>query len=118
MLSNYVTGNNLTPIDVNEKMKVAKGFYGAMIIWSAIPKALPELTFVWRGYNYSNIQVSNYVYLRKLPVLVEVNPGKSLAVARHWCLFTGFQKMIDPWSGTIKSTSTFPATGYALIKKS
>ena len=117
MLYNLVTSRNLNPFDVNERLKANGGFVGAKLLWSGINRALPELKFTWRGYNYQNLRVAQYVYFKNLAVMVQVNPGKALAVLEHWCLYLGYQRMADPWDGKIKSTATYPATGYTLIDR-
>ena len=116
MLINYLEGSNYTPDYVNGKLKQAKAFTGALIIWSRVPIAFPVLKFIKRGHNYSNLEVSNYIYLKKLPVMVEVN-ADSIGGLYHWVLFVGDRKIIDPWRGTIRSTSTYPTTGYSLYQK-
>jgi len=37
---------------------------------------------------------------------------------RHWVLYIGNHQLIDPWTGTIKPTSSYPLVkGYAIIEK-
>jgi chromosome segregation ATPase len=37
---------------------------------------------------------------------------------RHWVLYIGNHQLIDPWTGTIKPTSSYPLVkGYAIIQK-
>ena len=117
MLLNYVTGKNFNPSQVNKRMKEVGGFYGALIIWSKINVAFPELKWIYRDYNYSNLKVSSYVYIRRIPGMVEVVPTKNVSSLRHWVLFVGDRKMVDPWDGTIKSTSFYPVSGDSLIQK-
>lgn len=117
MLYNYVTGNKLNPSDVNKKLKAVKGFSGALIIWSKINKAFPELKWIYRDYNYKNFTVWKYVNIKRIPVMVEVIPTKNVSTLRHWVLFLGDQKMADPFTGTIRSTSTYPLSGDSLIQK-
>lgn len=117
MLYNYVTGKKLTPSDVNKKMKAVNGFSGALIIWAKIAEALPELKWVYRDYNYQNAKVAYYVYIKRIPVMVEVVPGSAASTLRHWVLFLGNQKMADPINGLIRPTNTYPLSGDSLIVK-
>lgn len=116
MWLNRVFGYKLTPDEVNTRLKGAKAFTGALILWARVPVAFPSLTWIFRGYNYDNIRVAFYVYMKRLPVLVEVNAAK-IGAAKHWVLYIGGQKACDPWTGKVIPTSTYPATGYALFEK-
>jgi hypothetical protein len=108
---------------VNDALKKVDGFakdsYGqkSLLIWSKVPVVYPKLKWIWRDYNYNNVKVSWYVYVHKIPVMVEVNAW-SIGAPKHWVLYLGSQKMIDPWIGTIVSTSKYPATGDALYQRS
>lgn len=100
-----------TPAIVNTRLLSVKGYArGNLVIWSKIKKAIPGLSFVWRGYKYENDKVS-----KNLPCLVEVN-AKRIGASQHWVLYIGNQKMHDPWFANIKKTSYYPPTGYAIIK--
>lgn len=124
-LYNFITGKNFTPEDINGKL-LALGeysknndrgaFIGASVVWKNIEKALPELKFVYRDYNYSNLTVFRWLNVwPRLPVLVEVYKGESVT-KRHWVTYIGGQQMYDPITGSIISTSTkgyTPATGSA-----
>lgn len=122
MLVNYVYGSKLGVNEVNDKLKeyqaFAKDQYGqrALLIWSLAAKAYPKLKWIYREYNYNNTRVSWYVYIHKVPVCVEVNAW-SIGAPKHWVLYLGSQKMADPWTGTIESTSKYPATGDALYQR-
>lgn len=116
-LINYLYKTDYTPDQVNEYLKRANAFSGPLIVWSRVPVAFSKLKFIWRGYNYDNAKVSFYVYLKKMPVMVEVNAAKIGAV-KHWVLFLGSKKMMDPWTGAIEPTSKYPLTGYSLFDKS
>lgn len=115
MLLNYVMSANMTVNEVNLALTNVGGFNAnGLIIWSRIRLAFPSVKWTWRGYNYDNWKVAQYVYFKRLPVLVEVNLP---AVGKHWVLFIRNRKMVDPIDGKIKSTSTYPLTGYSLIDK-
>lgn len=114
-LYNFVTGKNFTPEDINGKLitlgeysaKNQRGaFIGASIMWKNIEKALPELKWVYRDYNYNNTKVWSWITLwPRLPVLVEIYKSDSVT-KRHWVVYLGGQKMYDPIQGKILSTST------------
>jgi hypothetical protein len=110
----HVYNESFKPDDVNERLKDVKAFSGALLYWSRIPLAFPKLKFVKRAYNYKNIEVAWSVYIKKVPVMVEVNAAP-IGAARHWVLYLGFQKQMDPWYGVINSTSKYIPTGYALF---
>lgn len=116
MLINYIEGTEYTPEYVNKRLKDVRAFTGALILWSMVPVAFPSLKFIKRGHNYSNLDVSSYVYLKRLPVMVEVN-AETIGGLYHWVLFVGDRKMVDPWRGSIRPTGTYPTTGYALFQK-
>lgn len=116
MLLNRLFGYNLTPDVVNDKLKLAKAFSGALIWWARVPLAYPQLKWIRRDYNYSNILVAWYIYVLRLPVLVEVN-GASIGPNRHWVLYIGNRQCVDPWTGKVVSTSTYPAIGDALFQR-
>lgn len=110
---NYRLNSQYGVDQVNDKLKQARAFSAALVLWSNIPKAFP-LNFVSRDYKYNNAKAAWYIYVKKLPVLVEVNAAK-IGAARHWCLLIGDRKMIDPWTGSIVPTTTYPFTGAAFF---
>lgn len=117
MLLRYVYGDgSLTPDIVNDRLKEKKAFVGALLLWSRVPLAFPKLKWVWRGYNYNNVQVAWCVYGKKLPVMVEVN-GAKIGASKHWVLFTGGGKANDPWIGKQISTGYYPLTGFSLFDR-
>jgi len=106
----FKAGYDLTPPQVAERLRKAKAFSGDLLIWSRIQIAFPKVKFVWRGYKYENAKVKENIE-KGNPTLVEV----LLSGHRHWVLFLGDQKMMDPWVGRIESTSKYPLIGYSLI---
>jgi hypothetical protein len=124
---NRTFGLSMTPDQVNQRLKDNKAYSdgvtigkGNLIVWARVPGAFPDVMtrfkFVERGYNYSNVKVAWQIYVKNNPVLVEVN-GAKIGAPRHWVLFIGGQKAMDPWTGKIISTSYYPATGYAIFSK-
>jgi len=115
-LISYVYQEEYQPDKVNDLLKKANAYVGGLVLWSRIPLAFNKLRWIKRVYAYNNLETSIYVYIRKMPVLVEVNAVK-IGAARHWVLFLGNQKCLDPWSGNIISTSTYPPTGESFIQR-
>ena len=109
----------LTPKEVNERMKGVNGFANkTYIIWAKIQEAIPWLEFEWRGYSYDNDKVKKAI-AENGACLVEVDfDGKiSTPKDKHWVVFIGNGRMIDPWTGKEKATNWYPKlTGYAVIK--
>ena len=122
-LVNYIYGSNIGVDEFNDAIKKVDGFapdlnkQKSLIIWSKVPAVYPRLKWIWRDYNYNNVKVSWYVYIHKIPVVVKVHAW-SIGAPEHWVLYIGSQKMVDPWTGTIVSTSKYPATGDALYQRS
>lgn len=115
-LINYVYGRSFTPDEVNKELKRLNAFSGALLIWYRVVYAYPKLRFIKRVYNYNNADVAWNIYVKGMPVMVEVN-ASSIGAIRHWVLFIGGQKMIDPWTGTIESTKKYPLTGYTIYHR-
>lgn len=125
MLLNYL-GYAETPDTVNntlktlgnyDRLKNPKGaFQNALLVWANIQRVYPKLKFVWRGLNYDNVKVAWYVYVKSLPVMVEVNAAK-IGAPRHWVLFKGGRIANDPWTGKEIATNYYPLTGYGLYDR-
>jgi hypothetical protein len=106
---------NFDPKSVNDLLTKNKGYYlGNLVIWSQFVRI-----FGLKGYKrvtkYNNADVSWNVYIMKRPVLVEVIAPKGVPGGRHWVLFLGDRKCLDPWTGLIESTSKYSPTGYCVI---
>lgn len=110
-------GYSDTPDVVNEKLKKVGAFTGALLIWSRVSKAYPKLRFVKLTNYYNNAEVAYNVYIKRMPVIVKVDGRKIGAPLGHWVLYVGSQKMVDPWDGKIKPTSTYGALKYALYDR-
>jgi len=109
---------DLTPDQVNDRLKKVNGFAGDnknLVVWSKIKEAIPWLEFQWRGYEYNNDKVIEAIKHSK-GCLVEVD-GSRIGASRHWVLYVGDQEMHDPWFGTKKATSYYKPVGYATIKR-
>lgn len=87
-----------------------------LVDWNKVARVSGK-KFVKRVSPYNNWDVWTTINIKRTPVLVEVmadpigNKG-----GRHWVLFVGSQKCIDPWSGSITSTSMWTPTGYAIYQ--
>jgi hypothetical protein len=125
---NYLAKADYTPDQINDRLKEFNAFSdgktlgtGNLVVWSRVCMAFPFLKFVKRSYNYEtwshNAEVSVYVYALKIPVLVEVYVPQGANRTKHWVLFIGNRKAIDPLTGTIVSTGKYPTTGYSLFQK-
>ena len=106
----FVAGYDLTPPQVAEKLRKVNGFIGDLLYWGRVERAFPKVHFQWRFYKYDNSEVKEIIK-DGIPVLVEV----LLKGSRHWVLYIGDQKMVDPWTGKVESTSKYPAIGYAVF---
>lgn len=106
-----------TPDIVNKKMKSANAFGGAtknLVVWSKLKDAFPQILSATRYYNYDNDlakkAIENYG-----GVLVEVD-GSRIGASRHWVLYIGGGKMLDPWFGNEKATSYYKPLGMTFIE--
>jgi len=111
----------LNPDEVNARLKAVNGFSnGNLVIWTKIKEAIPWLEFEWRGYSFDNERVKGAIDTYGA-CLVEVDFDGKIATPsdKHWVLYKGDQKMIDPWTGVEKSTGWYPLIkGFAIIKVS
>lgn len=91
-----------TPDVVNLRIKAVNGYAeGNLVIWDKLEEAFPGIK-IKRVWSYDNADV-----LANVPnVLVEVD-GKPIGGYRHWVVFIGNKKMIDPWDGLEKSTTSY-----------
>jgi hypothetical protein len=100
-----------TPDVANERLKAVNGYaQGNLVIWDKLAEAFPGIK-IKRVWSYDNADV-----LANVPnVLVEVD-GKPIGGYRHWVVYIGSKKMIDPWDGTEKSTTSYPSpVSYCVI---
>lgn len=91
------------PDVVNERINAVNGYAdGNLVIWSKLEEAFPGIK-VKRVWTYDNADV-----LKNVPnVLVEVD-GKPIGGYRHWVVYIGNKKALDPWTGTEVPTSQYP----------
>jgi hypothetical protein len=111
-LASFLThfGIDETPKTVNQKLTKFNGYAkGNLIIWAKINDIWPEVEWIKRGYVYKNSEV-----LDNLPCLVEVKAPQAVG-GKHWVLYIGDKKLMDPLDGKIKSTRVYTPTGYSII---
>src|SRR3990167_9987445 len=102
-----------TPDVVNRELKRVGGFANTnLVIWAKIPVAFPQLTFIKRSKVYDNNDVK-----ANLPCLVDVDfDGSPNTFGNHWVVFIGNQRLLDPWVGQNRPTSTYKILkGYAVL---
>ena len=81
------------------------------IYWQSLSRL--GFTFHWRGYTYENDRVLGAIKDYG-DCLVEVLHPSGF---KHWVLFIGNKKMLDPLSGKEESTSKYPnLTGYCILQ--
>ncbi len=110
-----------TPDVVNAFLTAVNGFSVDRIIWAKINETKLGLTFpdMGRQYVYNDVAVREAIE-KNGGCLVEVDYDGVVATPsdRHWVLYIGNHQLIDPWTGTIKPTSSYPLVkGYAIIEK-
>ena len=110
-----------TPDVVNAFLTAVGGFSVDRIIWNKINETKLGLHFpdMGRQYVYNDVAVREAIE-KNGGCLVEVDYDGVVATPsdRHWVLYIGNHQLIDPWTGTIKPTSSYPLVkGYAIIEK-
>lgn len=110
-----------TPDVVNAFLTAVDGFLVDRIIWKKINETKLGLTFPEGGRHYGYNDAEVYQAIQDYgSVLVEVDYDGVVATPsdRHWVLYIGNHNLIDPWTGTIRPTSSYPLVkGYAIIEK-
>lgn len=81
------------------------------IYWQSLNRL--GFTFHWRGYAYENEKVLGAIE-KYGACLVEVLHPSGI---KHWVLFIGNKKMLDPLTGKEEATSKYPnLTGYCILE--
>lgn len=101
-----------SPDKVADRLYQVSALQGALVIWTRLQIAYPELKFVWRGYSWNEVVVETAIETHGF-CLVEVDfDSNSRTPDRHWVLLTP-QGSLDPWVGGIKN---YPVkTGYSIL---
>ncbi len=103
---------NTTPDIVNTRLNAVGGFKdGNLLIWAKIAEAFPGVT-CQRLWSYNNEDV-----LANVPCIVQVD-GSPIGAPTHFVVYIGAGQMMDPWTGTIESTSKYTPVSYAIVKGS
>jgi hypothetical protein len=105
-----------TPTEVNALLKSVGGYAnGNLIIWEKIDALNIGLTFKQRvrSWNEESVLISIEKYGG---CLVEVD-GAPIGGDKHWVLQISRTEIIDPWTGTIRPTSTYKPVGYSIIAR-
>lgn len=98
---------------VNNLLIDEEGFaQGNLVIWNKV-SLIPRLKFNYRYYYYDNNKVLAIIQ-KNGACLVEVD-GTPIGGERHWLLYIGSGKLLDPWDGKIKSTSSYKAISFVDI---
>lgn len=111
-------GYEENPKTVNQKLTDNGGYSnGNLLLWESINKIWPRAKWTWRGWSYTDDDNAKIASAIKNygSCLVEVN-GAPIGGTKHWVIYIGNQKMIDPWDGLEKPTSSYSAIGYSLIE--
>lgn len=118
-LHNTLTGEDLTPLEVNQRLKDVGAFVGAAVYWKLVPLAFKELTWKYRDYNFNNPLVWSWIHIwPKVPVLAEVYEPRSVT-KRHWVLLLGNKKLYNSITGSVQPTSVYRTwTGSARFSRS
>ncbi len=97
-------GYNETPPTVNDKMKQANGFQGAMIIPSALPAVFPKVIFkrfINSEHSIPPIDQIDAALSAGKPVVVEVDWSAASGIQTHWVLLKdkvgGDYSIYDPY---------------------
>jgi len=111
-------GYNTDPGRLNTLLTNNQGYaQGNLVIWTAIEKLFPKVKFVYRYYNYRNDLAREWIDSGKMPIIeVGAAPIGGAPGGKHWVGFVGDKKSVDPWTGTIKDTSTWSPVGMALYE--
>jgi len=110
-------GYDTAPGRLNKLLTDNQGYAnGNLIIWQAVQRLFPKVTFVYRHYNYQNDLARAWIDKGIMPIVeVGAAPIGGAPGGKHWVGFVGDKKSVDPWTGTIKDTSTWAPTGMALF---
>lgn len=110
-----------TPDVVNAYLTAVNGFSVDRIIWQKLNETKLGVTFPDGGRQYIyNDEAVRKAIEENFGCLVEVDYDGVVSTSsdRHWVLFIGDHKLIDPWDGKVKPTSSYPILkGYAILRQ-
>lgn len=106
----YILKTN--PAIINERLKAVGGFVSETgnLIWDKIPVAFPGVTITHLLHAYNNDVVK-----ANLPAFITVN-GAPIGAPLHAVVYVGNQKMMDPWTGNLESTSKYTPLKFVILK--
>jgi hypothetical protein len=111
-----INGYDETPKTVKDKLESVGGFVGTnnnLLVWGAIEKVFNAKGY-WTNNVYNNDKVIEAIE-KYGGCIVRVDASR-IGASEHWVLYVGDGQMIDPWTGVLKSTSYYPATGYSIVE--
>lgn len=93
------------------------GFTGAQVNWTNLDKIGLEL--VEKTNDYDNAKVLKYIAAYgQCIVRVDWDGSPKSSGDTHFVTYIGNQKLLDPWTGTERATSTYPlTTGIRAVRK-
>lgn len=112
-------GYDTDPARLNKLLTDNDGYaQGNLVVWTVIPKLFPKVKWVYRYYEYKNDLAREWIKEKGILPIVQVGaaPIGGAPGGKHWVGFVGDMKSIDPWTGTIKDTSTWEPSGMALYE--
>lgn len=112
-------GYKTDPGKLNKLLTDNNGYRnGNLVFWPAISQLFPKVKWVYRHYTYDNALASEWIKQKGIMPIIEVGaaPIGGAPGGKHWVGFVGDMKSADPWTGTIRDTSTWQPTGMALYE--
>lgn len=107
-------GKTITPDQLNDKLVKVKGFYqGALLVYSAVTKVFPDITFDWDVWEKGECSdkpaplglIDEILASNRVPIVkVDYNPSTS-KIEEHWVCIIGRDEVgsyliMDPIDGT------------------
>jgi hypothetical protein len=109
--------SSLTPDVLNDKLVEVHGWQNDLLIWGKVKEAIPfDFKF---PVAFDNDAVKQEIVTNGFCVVWVDFDGKITTPSdMHWVVYIGNQQMIDPWTGTTKSTGWYPLIkGYSPCTK-
>lgn len=109
----------IDPVEVNRRMIAVGGYVnGNLVNWTKLHDAMPWIDFVYRHYSYDNT-IALQAIKDHGAVLIEVDfDGTPKTTDKHWVLYIGGGRMLDPWTGNEVSTTKYAiVTGMAVLRR-
>jgi hypothetical protein len=97
-----------TPDVVNERLRAVSGFEAQRVVWDRIGDAFPGVT----ARHVPSLDISEVETC--VPCLVEVD-GAPIGAVRHWVVYLGNGRILDPWFGAEGSLSRYRPLSYSVV---